>query len=292
MYLAHTERRPDYADRAIIEYTATIYHFDLAKHERYCARALNNLAMLLNKLGRYREAHEHLDRAQAILTRLKDAGELAQVDETRARVLVGERKYRDAERIISGVIQTFERGGESALLAAALAMQGVVRARLGDYESSVNILRQAVKVAQDAGAQTNAGMAALALIEEHGAARLPESELLRLYLRADELLRDTQDAEDITRLRACARLVIKRLSGPRLRDRNFSLHGAVHDLEARFIERALEEAEGSVSRAAKLLGLEHQTLLYILKTRHKRLAGKRTPAKKRKQSIIRKADKD
>lgn len=290
MYLAHTEGRPDYADRAIIEFTAAIYHFDQANHERYCARALNNLAMLVYRLGRYSEAHENLDQAQTILTRLRDAGELAQVDETRARVLIAEKKYRDAERIIAGVIQTFERGGESALLADALAVQGVVRARLGGYESSIDTLRQAMRVAQDVGAQTNAGLAALTLIEEHGAARLPESELLTLYLRADELLKGTQDVEDVARLRACARLAIKRIGGVRLRGRNFSLHGAVHDLEARFIERALEEAEGSVSRAAKLIGLEHQSLIYLLNTRHKRIAGKRTPAKKRKQSIIRKPD--
>ncbi|MCA1615773.1 MAG: hypothetical protein LC800_17065, partial [Acidobacteria bacterium] len=109
-----------------------------------------------------------------------------------------------------------------------------------------------------------------------------------VYLRADELLKDTQDVEDVARLRACARIVIKRLAGAQLRDRNFSLHGAVHDFEAKFIERALEDGEGSVSRAAKLLGLDHQSLIHILNTRHKRLAGKRTPVKKRLKSIIKK----
>ena len=33
--LAYTEGRPDYADRAIIEFTASIYHCELANHERY-----------------------------------------------------------------------------------------------------------------------------------------------------------------------------------------------------------------------------------------------------------------
>lgn len=286
--LAYTEGHSDYADRAIIEFTAAIWHYEQSRHERYCAINLNNLAFLLQKLGRYREAHENLDRAQAVLTRLKDAGVLAQVDETRARVLVAERKYADANRIIAGVVQTFEKGGEHALLSDALTLQGLIWARLGSYESSINILKHAAQVAQDSGAPTNAGLAALTLIQEHGAKRLPEAELLRLYLRADELLKGTQDVEDVDRLRACARLVVKRLAGARLRDRNFSLHGTIHDLEARFIERALEEAEGSVSRAAKLLGLEHQSLIYLLNTRHKRLAGKRTPAKKRKQSIIKK----
>ena len=125
MKLGTAEGHPDYYDRAIIEYTAAIYHYEQARHERLCGNNLNNVAFLLYKLGRYREAHEHLDRAQLIFTKLKDTGSLAQVDETRARVLVAEKRYRDADRIIAGVIKTFEAGGESALLADALSVQGV-----------------------------------------------------------------------------------------------------------------------------------------------------------------------
>lgn len=126
----------------------------------------------------------------------------------------------------------------------------------------------------------------MTLIEEHGAKRLPESELFKVYLRADELLRGTQDAHDAARLRACARLVVQRLAGVQLHDRNFTLHGALHDLKAKFIEQALEEAQGSVTRAARLLGVQYQSLALILKNRHRRLLPKRTPAKKRKRSII------
>jgi tetratricopeptide (TPR) repeat protein len=291
LWLASTGRQ-DYADRAIIEFTAAIYHYEQAGHERYCALNLNNLAFVLYRLGRYGDAHENLDRAQAIFTRLKDTGNLAQVDETRARVFVGEGKYRDAERIIAAVVKAFEQGSTSALLADALVVQGIARARLGSYDSSINIFRQAIKVAQDAGAETKAGLAALTLIEEHGERRLPESELLDTYLRADTFLKNTQDAEDVARLRSCARLIARRIKGLGLRERNFSLHGAIHDLEARFIEQALDESKGSVAHAAKLLGMEHQSLIYALNTRHRKLAGKRTPAKKRNKSIMRKPAKE
>jgi tetratricopeptide (TPR) repeat protein len=287
--LATAEGRADYADRAIIEFTAAIYHYEQARHERYCALNLNNLAMLLYKLGRYRDAHEQLDRAQLIFTKLKDLGNLAQVDETRARVLVAEKKYREADRIIASVIKTFETGGESALLADALTVQGVVWARLGGFDSSVNILRQAMKVAQESGANTQAGLAALTLIEEHGGTwRLSESEVANVYGRADELLKETQDAEDIARLRACAGVVIRRLSGMQLDDKNFSFYGAVHELEAKLIEQALEREAGSVSRAARRLGLKHQSLAHMLLARHKKLIGKRTPPEKRLRSIIKK----
>jgi len=287
--LATAEGQAEYFDRAIIEYTAAIYHYEQAKHERLCGNNLNNVAFLLYKLGRYREAHEHLDRAQLIFTKLKDAGSLAQVDETRARVLVAEKRYLDADRIMAGVVQTLEQGGEAALLADALTVQGIVRAKLGSFDSSINILTRAMNLAQDSGAPTSAGLAALTLIEEHGATwRMPESELVKLYRRADYLLKDTQDAEDIARLRECARIVIKRLSGMQLYDKNFSFYGAVHELEAKLIEQALELEGGSITHAAERLGLKRQTLANMLQVRHKKLFSKRKPPTPRFKSIIKK----
>jgi tetratricopeptide (TPR) repeat protein len=287
--LGAAERRQDYFDRAIIEYTAAVYHLERARHESYGACIENNLAFLLYKLGRYADAHAHLDRAQSVFTRLKDAGSLAQVDETRARVLTAEKKYRDADRILASVIKTFEQGDESALLADALTVQGIVWARLGSYKSSINILRRAAEVAETVGALSNAGLAVLALIEEHGATRrLQSDEVFKAYLRADRLLRDTQDAEDIGRLRACARVVMRRLAAVSFGDKNFTLPGAVHEYEAKLVEKALEDAGGSVTRAAQLLGISHQTLTTMLESRHKRLQGKRTPVKKRLRSLIKK----
>lgn len=161
-----------------------------------------HLAFLLYKLDRHADAHEHLDRAQLIFTRLRDAGCLAQVDETRARVLLAEGKYREADRTLAGVLKTLEWGDESALLADAFTVQGVVWARLRAYESSVNILRRAADVAEGVGALTKAGQAVLSLIEEHGATRrLTPAEVYDAYLRANRLLKETQDAEDVTRLR-------------------------------------------------------------------------------------------
>jgi DNA-binding NtrC family response regulator len=105
-------------------------------------------------------------------------------------------------------------------------------------------------------------------------------------------LKGTQDAEDKERLRACALIVIKRLSGVQLHDKNFTLYGAVHELEARLIEQALEETGGSVTRAAKLLGLKHQTLIAMMKTRHEGLQRKRATPEKRLRSIIKDSSKE
>jgi hypothetical protein len=100
------------------------------------AADLIDLAIRLYEQGRYRDAHELLDRAGAILLRQEDAGLLARVDETRARVFLAERKYREARRVIDRAVETLERGGEVAALAGALTTRGVVLARLGDSEGS------------------------------------------------------------------------------------------------------------------------------------------------------------
>jgi tetratricopeptide (TPR) repeat protein len=284
--LALTTKRADFADRAVIEFTAAIFHYEQAGHDKYAATNLNNLAMLLYQLGRYGEAHENLDRARRGLARLNDDGLMAQVDETRARVFVAEKKYREANGVIKSVIQTLEKSGETPLLADALTAQGIVWARVGVYDKSTQILRRAMDIAEDAGALSNAGQAALTLIEEHGANRLNPTDLYNVYRRADRLLKSTQDAEDVSRLRTCARIVMRRLSGARIHDKNFSLYGAVQELEAKFIEQALEEEKGSVTRAAKLLGITHPTLIKILKNRHKRLIKKRTAVTRRLRSII------
>ena len=287
--LSTAEGRADYLDRAIVEYTAAIYHYEQARHERYKATNENNLAFLLSRLGRHREAHGQLDRAGATLLRLKDTGLLAQVDETRARVFIAERKYQEAKRVIERAVKTLEQGGTVALLAEALTTQGVVLARLGDYAGSLGSLRRAMEFAEWAGALSDAGLAALTLIEEHGARRsLPQKELYELYVRADDLLKDTQDLEDVARLRACARIVMRRLSGVQLHDKNFTFHGAVHEFEAKIIEQALEETGGSVTRAARLLGISHQTFSSMLDRRHKKLLPKRKPREKRLKSIMKK----
>lgn len=285
--LGTAERRADCFDRAIIEYMAAVFHLERAGHERYCGNNENNLAFLFYKLGRYEDAHQHLDEAQRIFRGLDDAGSMAQVRETRARVFLAEGRYDKASDAVKGAVGAFEKAGESALLADALTVQATIEARQGRHYLSLPTFRRAVRVAEDAGAMESAGLAALSLLEEHGAARLSEDEAYDTYCHADDLLRETQDAEAIGRLRACARSVARRLAEVRMGP-GFSLTEAATAYEARFIRRALEDAGGSVSRAARRLGLDHRKLIYLMKTRHQDLMAARLPVKKRRRSIIKK----
>jgi two-component system, chemotaxis family, chemotaxis protein CheY len=290
------EHRQDYGDRAIIEYTAATYHFEQAGHIGYRASAESNLGFLHYVAGRYQQAHEHLDRARSLFLSVKDRGRIAQVDDARARVLLAQGRKREAERVIREAVRTLEKGDEQALLAEALTTQGLILAKLGQFPESRNILKRAANLAEIAGTVEDAGLALLTLLEEHGE-RITEYELLDTYQRADNLLSKTQDAETIARLRACAsRIVSARLAvvQPRrvrsLADfwSNFNLLERARAYEARYIKRALIEAEGSVTRAARLLGLQHHaTLTSMLARRHRDLAHLRTPPEKRPRSIIR-----
>lgn len=283
--LALTEKREDYVDRAVMEFTAAIFHYEQAGNQRYVAMNLNNLAMLLYPMGRHLEAYESLDKAERIFRRFNDPGSIAQVQETRARALVSEQRYEEAYKVISNVVSILEQGREYALLSDALIIQGVVAERLKQHEHSVNILNRALRLAEDCGSFLNAGVAAITLIEEHSK-KLSEAELNKLYLRADWLLKNTQDFEYISRLLACASIVIKKLLGPQLSDSNFHLPTVLRIYEARFIERALDESGGSVSRAAKLLGFKHHgSLANLLQNKHKDLEHKRTPPTPRKSII-------
>jgi len=270
--LGAAERRGDYVDRALIEFAAASYHFEQAGHRRYQACVENNLAMLFSTAGRYAEAHEHLDRAQALLTSMRDLLHLAQADETRARVLLSEGQSAEAERLAQGAAEALERGGEQALLAEALTTQGVALARLGRRERARATLQRAVEVAEGAGDREGAGRAALTVIEELGDDLLDE-ELFVTYERADRLLAGTRHPETQDRMLACVRRILF-LAGyspePPTWER-FSFDRALLRYEAGVIDRALRASGGVISRAAQLLGLKRQSLSSMLHTRHRRL---------------------
>jgi transcriptional regulator with PAS, ATPase and Fis domain len=58
--------------------------------------------------------------------------------------------------------------------------------------------------------------------------------------------------------------------------------------EAGIIERALLTSHGSVTKAARKLGITHQGLAFILSGRHKKLLSLRGEIKRRRKSIIKK----
>ena len=147
--LCESARPGDYLDRAFLEYTAASYHFEQAEHKRYLANVENNLGFLYLKINCCKEAHEHLNRARRIFTCLKDKISLAQVDETRARVFLKEKRDEEAERAARSSVRTLETTDRPSLLAEALKRHGMALARLGHYSAALNAFRRAIDLSQD-----------------------------------------------------------------------------------------------------------------------------------------------
>lgn len=164
--LGASEHREDYTDRAFVEYAAASYHFEQAGHRRYLANVKNNLGFLYFEVGKYKEAHEHLDHARRISASLKDNGSVAQVNKTRARVFIAQRWYSHAESAAGSAVRTLEKGGRQSLLAEALTTHGVALSRLGYHQRARLTLFRAAEVAHLSGALNTAGLAALSIIEE------------------------------------------------------------------------------------------------------------------------------
>ncbi len=207
-HLGTFEARDDYLDRALVEYAAASFHLEQAGHVRYRAHVENNLGLFFHILGREREAHEHLDRARGLFESLGDRLYAAQVDETRARVLLAQGHAAEAERLVRAAAEVFERAGEHALLAEALTTRARALARLERFEDARADFGRAAEVADLAGNAEAAGLASLTMVEEL-APLLGADELRAGYLSADERLARTQDPEVSGRLRRAARTVLE-----------------------------------------------------------------------------------
>lgn len=237
------DKRAEYLDRALVEYAAASYHFEQAEHKCYLANVENNLGLLYFTIDRYDEAHEHLSRARRVLTSIKETATVAQVDETRACVFLKQGRITEAERTARSSVNVLESSGRQALLAEALVTHGRALARMREYSASLNSFRRAIDVAQGAGCLGRAAEAALAAFQEMGD-----------HLAAVEGQ--------------------KHLSGRGLIE---EIRSFEHDV----IKLALENAQGSVTHAARSLGLSYQALSYMLETRHKDLLKQRTPVRRR-----------
>jgi len=233
--LWESEGQTVYLDRALVEYAAASHYFDQAEHRRYRANVENNLGFLYYKVNLCKEAHRHLDRARSIFTNLKDHGAVAQVDETRARVFLQEQRIAEGEKVARSSVRTLEKTDMQSVLAEALITYGTALARLGNYGLALSTFRRAIDLSQQTGCLNRAAQAALAVFQEMG-----------------------------ERLAVVERRSLN-VSGRKLDEEIRSLE---HDL----IKYALEVSKGSVTRAARALGVSHQKLIYMLKTRHKELS--------------------
>lgn len=242
--LCELGRPGDYLDRAFMEYTAASYHLEQAEHKRYFARVENNRGFLYLKINHFKEAHESLNHARRIFASLDDKLALAEVDETRARVFLEEKKNPEAEKAARSSVRALENSNSPSLLADSLKRHGIALARLGDYSDALNAFRHSVHLCREIDSLNRAADVALTAFDELGEQLSIKGAITTSGRPLDEEL-----------------LLIE------------------HEL----IKHALENAHGRVTFAARSLGMGYQKFTHRLKTRHKDLLDKRTPVRHRKR---------
>lgn len=302
--LGLAEKREDYIDQALVEYAAAGFHLEQVGNKRFQGVTENNQGLLFSSLGKFTEAHEHLARARSLFLSINDRGSVAEVDDTRARVMLAEGRNSEAERLVRGSVRTLLAGDQRSLLAEALTTHGTALARLNRQDESRTALKKAVETAERGGDPETAGIAALTMVEE--LETYLGIEARQYYQRAESLLEKSQDSRVRERLGECARRLLARESYTPVASRTeeevgtqfsqllhpddtkrYSLEERVLQYEGQIIKRALESSGGSVTKAARLLGITHQGLAFILNGRHKDLLAVRSPVKPRRRSIIR-----
>ena len=294
--LALSESREEYIDTALVEFAAASFHYEQAGHRRFQAGVENNVGFLFASIGRFDEAREHVNRARSLFLRLADQGSAAYTDDTLAQIYLLQGRSEDAERVARRAVHALKRGGEQTALAEALTTHGKALARLQQTQVARAALDQAVEIAQTAGNPDRGGIAAVTAIEELSP-DLPVEVLQNYYKTAETLLSKSQNRSLKTRLGECAQRVLSitldtaKEATPAATavalTPGFSLDSEVLHYEGSLIRRALEESGGSVTRAARLLGITHQGLAFILNGRHSDLLSIRSPVKRRRRSIIR-----
>jgi tetratricopeptide (TPR) repeat protein len=285
--IAVAENRDDYFQQAITEYKAADHHFRLARNPIFRASVKNNVGVVLYKLSRFKEAHRYLDEARRITVTVRDKAQTAQIDWTRAEVLIAEGKLKQAESVANKAARALERSGHQCFVADALTTQGIALARLGRTERAHFVFQKAIEAALRVNARNKAGLAALTLIEELG--NLSPATLQSAYRQAREWLADSQSQDVLSRLNEAAGKFVSSVQADLssedateiLLTRGCDLQEKLLEVERETIRRALAQANGRVTHAASLLGMSYQALSYIIESRHKALLKERSPVRRR-----------
>lgn len=287
--VAPAHNRDAYYKRAIREYEAAELEFKLARNTLFRADVNNNLGYLLFKLSRFRQAHQYLNEARRLALLVRNKVVVAQIDDTRAQVLIAERKYPEAEAVVRPAVASLRKSGHQALLVDTLITHGIALARLGKSEKAEFNFREAIEVAHQIGVLSKAGIASLTLIEE---LELPPDALAHAYQQAVEWLSDSQSESLLLKFKtAGAKLAFALLCEREAAGAPEPLFNVPRDLttevlifERDLIRQALAKVEGgSVVDAAKWLRISYQRLAHRIKTKHPQLVEERSPVRQRKR---------
>jgi tetratricopeptide (TPR) repeat protein len=254
--LAKIERKRDYEQRALIEYEGACFHYESANNDRCLASGVNNVGVLLMQMGKPVEALNKIEQAITLAKRVQDKTRQAEFLESKAQALTGLGRLQEAETAARHSVELLRFSGRHSLLAESLITHGLTLSRLNRTEESERILRNAEAVATHIGDVETAGRALITLLECGG---LTFSERGELHGRIAEYLKDSQNNDLNARHLACVKMTFEASNRgaekPASLKQGFSLPAYLNLIELELIKLAFDEGDGTLSDAAKLLGI-------------------------------------
>jgi len=238
-------------DAAINNYDSALVHFEEAGNDECQARTLNNLANLYICIDTNR-AHINIDPAISIFRRIGSQLELAQAYDTKAQIYLQEADYRRALGSANQAIE-FLSNDQQLWLPDFLSTRGRAFAGLKQIPEALADFTQAAERAELMGDKEAAGRSYLAAIASL-ASQLSLGELIDLFRQVHRL---TPDKKTESAMKILGRVVFAS-SLPELEKTGRAQEGEI-------IRKALEQAHGSIRKAALLMDIPRNTLAFKIK---------------------------
>jgi tetratricopeptide (TPR) repeat protein len=283
--LALVEREAGRVARALEIYADLALLAD-RQSDRLRALFHNGLGSALLETKRLDEALIELTAASYYFDRAGHAVFAGAVETNIAIALLRAGQPADSRKHLQRARDTFERLGDNVKLAQTLETEARTYLAEGfPIEAEREARRSLVLLSQrDEHALT---VESLLTLSQSLIAQERQAEALMRYAEAYE-----RAGTYISGARAAqvAREMIENFAGHAFVDSGSPLESSVRGFERQLIKRALDLSGGKVTKASMRLGLKHQTLTWMLNTRH--AAEKRSPPRKRRQKhlIVHKAD--
>lgn len=265
--------------------------FDKISHHTLKGSYHNELAIVLRNLGTTEKRTDYIDRAFVEYTaagyHFEEAGHkcyAANVENNLGYLHFKAGRYTEAHEHLDRARRLLIRLKDRGTTAQVDETRALVFLSEGNYKEAERVARIAVCALEEGGRQSLLAEA----LTTHGRALVHlgyYKQARRVFRRSIELAQlmgaSSAQAEDELEK------VEERLAeqGQVL---GCELNEEMHRHEAKLIKQALIRAQGSVTQAARLLGISYQSLGNILETRHKDLRLLRTPIKRRPKSTIKK----
>ena len=111
-------------DRSLIEYEASLVHYEEAESKKGEAMVLHNLASIYRDYGSFTRARVYAERALSLWTQLRCESRIAEAHDQRATIFLAEHNNQWAEKAARQAVNLLEHGDQKSLLARSLITLG------------------------------------------------------------------------------------------------------------------------------------------------------------------------